>query len=159
MDDRHTVKRDGVLRRAVRSVKVEVTAGPDQGASVASEADAALGVGGSPDNALVLTDPTVSRYHLELRATPTGVRVEDLGSLNGTWLGDVRVETATVRAGTELRVGDSVLRVLDGATVETEEEAPPAIAGMVAVSEQMRQWITSRLLARNSSCSRRARHP
>ena len=47
-----------------------------------------LTIGRSPDNALPLSDdPKVSRHHAELRLTPEGTVLTDLGSANGTIVG------------------------------------------------------------------------
>ncbi|HUJ62959.1 MAG TPA: sigma 54-interacting transcriptional regulator [Kofleriaceae bacterium] len=106
--------------RLVHKLRVVVEAGPDAGKACAPD-DGALAIGTSEDNALVLADPAVSRYHLELRRTPDGVQITDLGSRNGTWLGGARIERAIVPAGTRLRIGDTALAVEDaGSSV-----APP----------------------------------
>ena len=82
--------------RVVHRVRIRVETGPDAGTECAPDDVSTLTVGTSPDNTLVLTDPTVSRYHLELRHTPAGVAVEDLGSRNGTFAGQLRVERAVL---------------------------------------------------------------
>ena len=82
------------------------------------DAGAKAAVGTSEDSDLRLSDPTVSRYHLELWAVDDGVHVRDLRSSNGTWIGAVRVAECVVPAGTELRVGDSVVCVDDGGAGE-----------------------------------------
>lgn len=46
----------------------------------------------------------VSRRHAELRVTPDGVMVEDLGSSNGTYVNDRRVTRQIMKAGDELRL-------------------------------------------------------
>ena len=99
-----------------------------------------MSVGSAADNALVLTDRTVSRYHVEIEARDDGLHVSDLGSLNGTFVGELKIERARVAPGTELRLGDTVLRLAEvGAAAEPERaSAVPAIPGMVAVSASMR---------------------
>jgi DNA-binding NtrC family response regulator len=106
--------------RVARKLRVRVEAGPDAGAICEPAADdaARLAIGTSADNALVLADPTVSRYHLELAREPDGLHVIDLGSRNGTWVGGVRIERAVVPAGTTLRLGDTTL-VVDDAGAQT----------------------------------------
>jgi transcriptional regulator with GAF, ATPase, and Fis domain len=107
--------------RLVHKLRVAVNAGVDAGASCAPDDGSRLAIGTSEDNALVLSDPAVSRYHLELLRTPAGVEVIDLGSRNGTWVGGVRISRAIVPAGTQLRLGDTTMTVEDaGSTV-----APP----------------------------------
>ena len=48
-------------------------------------------VGTHADNDLVLTDATVSRYHLEIRVRRDGIEIRDLDTTNGTKHGGARV--------------------------------------------------------------------
>lgn len=52
---------------------------------------------------LQIISDEISRRHAELRPTPDGVVVEDLGSANGTYINDRRITRETLRAGDELR--------------------------------------------------------
>ena len=119
--------------RVVHQLRVVGDAGSAEGDT--------LSIGTADDNALVLRDPAVSRYHLELRRTPAGVQVVDLGSRNGTWLGGARIERALVPAGTQLRIGDTTLAVEDAG----QSLAPPAptdlprSADLVGDSEAIRE--------------------
>lgn len=61
----------------------EVVAGPDVGATVTA-VDDRLPIGTATGNRLVLTDPAVSRFHIELAPAAHGVGVVDHGSTNGT---------------------------------------------------------------------------
>jgi len=70
-------------------------------------------IGRSARCALTLAHDTVSRRHAELRRTPDGWEVRDLGSLNGTRVNGWRVMSAPVGPGDELRLGDVVV-VLEG---------------------------------------------
>jgi transcriptional regulator with GAF, ATPase, and Fis domain len=69
-------------------------------------------IGGDDDNDIVLDDRTVSRRHCELIRTAQGVRVVDLRSKNGTWVGGLRVDQATVGVGTVLKVGGVEIALL-----------------------------------------------
>ena len=82
MSQEHTL-RHGFTGLPVRTLKVEVIAGPDQGKTAATDSES-LSIGTASDNQLVLTCPTVSRYHLELRSVAGGIDVVDHGSTNGT---------------------------------------------------------------------------
>jgi DNA-binding NtrC family response regulator len=62
-------------------------------------------IGRDPSCTLVIADPRVSKMHGELVATPRGVRVRDLGSKNGIWAGDVRVEDGYLTDATKLQFG------------------------------------------------------
>ena len=49
----------------VRTLRVEVVQGPDKGLSKTTTSDT-IAIGSAPQNDLILTDDTVSRFHLEL---------------------------------------------------------------------------------------------
>jgi DNA-binding NtrC family response regulator len=127
--------------RLVHKLRVAVIAGADAGATCAPDDGARLAVGTAEDNALVLRDPAVSRYHLELSRTPAGVEVIDLGSRNGTWVGNVRVQRAIVPAGTQIKIGDTTLAVEDaGSALAPPPPADvPRTADLVGDSEGIRE--------------------
>jgi DNA-binding NtrC family response regulator len=133
MDDAPRTRLQPRPVRLVHRLRISVDEGPDTGATCAPDDGASIAIGSSADNALALTDPTVSRYHLELRRTAAGVAIVDLGSRNGTWVGGVRIERAVVPAGTRLRLGDTTIVVDDaGSTVApppTEVPRPPDLVG------------------------------
>jgi FHA domain-containing protein/uncharacterized protein DUF1707 len=63
-------------------------------------------VGRSRGCDVVMTEPTVSRHHLELRAVDGAWLAVDLASCNGTWLLGRRISRARVAPGDELMLGD-----------------------------------------------------
>src|SRR2546430_2126598 len=75
MDDQPGTRLKPRPVRVVHKLRATVKSGPDAGATCTPDDDAPLTIGTSADNALVLTDPAVSHYHVELRA---GVAVADL---------------------------------------------------------------------------------
>lgn len=62
-----------------------------------------LGRGNDAD--ITVDDPSVSRRHLELRITPTGVIATDLGSSNGTFVEGHRIDAATLVDGNQIVIG------------------------------------------------------
>ncbi len=61
-------------------------------------------------NDLVLSDPTVSRLHAAIHATPEGYELEDLGSTNGTFVEGRRITGPTeLRPGQRIRLGSTTL--------------------------------------------------
>jgi DNA-binding NtrC family response regulator len=97
----------------LRSALLEVVSGPDQGASCPMEL-CRVPVGASADNALTLTDPLVSRQHLEFRVHDLGFLVKDLGSTNGTYFRGARIQEALLGLSAEVRIGSTVLRLSRG---------------------------------------------
>jgi pSer/pThr/pTyr-binding forkhead associated (FHA) protein len=61
--------------------------------------------GRHPDSDIFLDDVTVSRRHAQFTRTDDGFTVEDVGSLNGTYLNRERIEKAAVGNGDEVQVG------------------------------------------------------
>jgi hypothetical protein len=62
-------------------------------------------IGRSPDCEIFLDDVTVSRKHAVLHQREDAFVVEDLGSLNGTFLNKHRIESAELANDDELQVG------------------------------------------------------
>jgi FHA domain len=80
-----------------------ITGGADEGRRVECDRDLVIGRG---DADLVVSDAEMSRRHAVLRPVEGGVEVEDLGSLNGTFVNGEQIsgkvtltESATVRIG------------------------------------------------------------
>jgi len=140
----------GVQRIPVRSVSVEVTAGPDAGLRATGDE---LTVGTGEGCGIRLRDPAVSRFHAELRPCPGGLAVIDHGSTNGTFVGPVRIERAIIPPGTALRLGDSVLRVGDAAPVEVELHAGEALGGILGRSPLIRRVMAQIAKAAQSEVS------
>jgi DNA-binding NtrC family response regulator len=115
----------------IRSLRLEVVAGPDAGAKALSSADS-LRVGTAPDNDLVLTDRTVSRYHFDLRRAGDRVLVVDLATTNGTEIGPVLLQDggAAIRPGTIVRAGQTDLRVDDGDVLSLEVHHDESLGGL-----------------------------
>ncbi|MDB4964192.1 MAG: Flagellar regulatory protein FleQ [Myxococcales bacterium] len=126
--------------RLVHRLRISVEDGPDRGTQCAPDDGASIAIGTSSDNALVLTDPTVSRYHLELRRAAGGLQITDLGSRNGTWVGPVRIERAVVPAGTRLKLGDTMIAVDDaGSGIAPPLTDAPRPSDLVGDSDGIRE--------------------
>lgn len=68
-------------------------------------ADGETKVGRSEDSDLFLGDVSVSRKHALFTVAGDALRVEDLGSLNGTYLNGNRVEESSLAPGDEVWIG------------------------------------------------------
>ncbi len=66
-------------------------------------------VGRSPESNIFLDDVTVSRQHAEIfrreQQAGKGFRIRDAGSLNGTYVNRVRVDSVDLRNGDEIQIG------------------------------------------------------
>src|SRR5688572_22314677 len=68
-------------------------------------------VGSSPECEVVLPDRRVSRRHCSLALGEDGLVLTDLGSKNGTFIGDVAIREARIVPGTLVAVGGARLSV------------------------------------------------
>jgi len=87
-----------------RMYRLRVVSGPDQGKEHTLDEGTTM-VGTHTDNDLVLTDATVSRYHLEIRVRRDGIEVRDLETTNGTKHGGARVGQVVLSGAARLRLG------------------------------------------------------
>jgi hypothetical protein len=72
-------------------------------------------IGRSPKSHIFLDDVTVSRNHAEIRVGPGGVSLQDLGSLNGTYVNRRRIEVEEPLVdGDELQIGKFRLTYIGG---------------------------------------------
>ncbi|MEP7125495.1 MAG: FHA domain-containing protein, partial [Byssovorax sp.] len=77
---------------AIELPSLEVSVAASQGKElVATLAFAPLVIGSSPECDIVLVDSRASRRHCEIRLTDRGVILRDLGSKNGTIVGDLAI--------------------------------------------------------------------
>ncbi len=72
------------------------------------EVAATLRVGRHPFNELSLSDPGLSRYHCWIMVKDGAPCVEDLASVNGTWVNGERIRARrALKAGDVIRVGST----------------------------------------------------
>ncbi len=117
----------------------------------ASRADLEIGpetqvVGRNEACDLVLDDKKVSAVHMECVATERGVRVRDLGSRNGTHVGDTRIGEVYLTKKSSISCGDTILEFApstpEQVSVSDVAEFGPLVgssAGMRAVFERLRK--------------------
>jgi pSer/pThr/pTyr-binding forkhead associated (FHA) protein len=109
--ERTLPKADGALPAAERRSEhpfLVVNLGPDLERIYALESET-ITVGRDLSNNIVLPDPEVSRWHLELQRQGGGYTVRDLGSTNGTILNGVRLNgTRALTAYDALELGTGV---------------------------------------------------
>ena len=131
----------GATSVAVRGLAVEVLEGPDASVAATSHQQR-LSIGSAETNDLRLADPTVSRFHCELRATSSGIVVRDLGSTNGTWAGAVRIVEGVLAPGAVLTVGRTRVRVGSDRDRSVPVSLSTELAGLVGRSIAMRRLMS-----------------
>lgn len=82
-----------------------VNRGPAAGARFLLDSDEAT-AGRHPDSDVFLDDITVSRHHVRFTRTPEGMKVADVGSLNGTYVNRTLIDgEVLLKAGDEVQIG------------------------------------------------------
>jgi len=103
---------------------------------------ATLTVGRGLSNDIILDDPYVDARHASIAPDESGaLSVRDLGSVNGVLIEGVRTHAAVpVRAGVELKIGRTTLRVRD-----RDEPVPPAfVEASYSIPRSVRWALTVR---------------
>ncbi|MHB8876267.1 MAG: sigma 54-interacting transcriptional regulator [Myxococcaceae bacterium] len=125
-------------RVQVREWTIEVVGGPDKGKKVKT-LDGLIRVGSDPTNDLVLSDPTVSRRHLEVERAAKGLLLKDLGSRNGTWVDGRQTLQAYLEPGDKVTLGKTKLAVKqDAKGTDVELAGGESFGELVGVSDSMR---------------------
>jgi hypothetical protein len=83
-----------------------------------------LTIGRAPDNGLVLADSRASRHHARLYGRRGALVLADLGSTNGSWVNDRRIDEMALGEGDQVRIGDTIL------VVESVDPVEPAEASL-----------------------------
>jgi DNA-binding NtrC family response regulator len=136
MDHEATLRRPAELRRVHRAT-LRVDRGPEQGRVLVVEERSTLAVGTAADNDLVLRDPSVSRYHLELSFDDHGARLRDLGSSNGTWVAGLRVNDAIVPTPCAIELGETRLVLSAEELAVPDLDGAPDLPGIVGESPRL----------------------
>jgi pSer/pThr/pTyr-binding forkhead associated (FHA) protein len=92
-----------------------IRSGGGRAGEVFTVASERMTIGRSPDAEVFLDDVTVSRNHALLVRRRDGLYIDDLGSLNGTYVNRRRIESHKLANGDELQIGKYKLTYLDPA--------------------------------------------
>lgn len=105
---------------------VRVVSGPLARRDVVVELGRELLVGRLPPSQLCLPDEEISPQHCRIFRGASGGRywVEDLGSLNGSWVNGRRVKRAVLREGDEIQIGRTRLLFAVSATARAARSYP-----------------------------------
>jgi pSer/pThr/pTyr-binding forkhead associated (FHA) protein len=88
--------------------QLSVDSGPDAGNNHRA-GDAALRVGRSPDNDLILRDPATSGHHARVERRGQQFWIVDLGSTNGTLVNGEPVQEKELNHGDRVTIGQNAI--------------------------------------------------
>jgi hypothetical protein len=101
----------GALQEQGGAALVVRAGGGREGESVPLQRDRVT-IGRRPESDMFLDDVTVSRDHALVVARADGWHIDDLGSLNGTYVNRGRIDSALLHDGDEVQVGKFKLTFL-----------------------------------------------
>ena len=109
---------------------LRITRGPDQGTLInLSEPPSKLVIGRGEEAGLMLSDPDVSREHIEITRDLDGAVARDLGSKNGLEVNGKRLRERRLRHGDTLRLGET--------SIVYEDPAEQALKGLEGQPDQV----------------------
>lgn len=94
----------------VQKILIEVLDGDDKGFSETFEKPV-VRIGADPLSDIILSDPTVSRMHAEIRRRGEGLELIDLDSTNGTFIDGMEVGSVAISPGAIFQVGRTKMRL------------------------------------------------
>jgi hypothetical protein len=108
----HQVDIEDIVAKAGAALVIRAGGGR-AGESFSLDSDQ-LSIGRSPESGIFLDDVTVSRTHALIVKRGADVYIDDLGSLNGTYVNRQRIESQLLGDGDEIQVGKYKLSFLAG---------------------------------------------
>lgn len=91
-----------------------VTKGPNEGETFLIEKPE-MTIGRDTDSDIFLDDITVSRKHATVALQDGQFILKDVGSLNGTYVNQQRIDEVSIKRGDEIQIGKYRLELLTGA--------------------------------------------
>jgi pSer/pThr/pTyr-binding forkhead associated (FHA) protein len=109
-----TQEREVISQLPRNSAMLIVIAGPNKGSRFLIN-DAETVLGRDPQSEIFLDDVTVSRKHAKIYRVPSGdYAIEDLGSLNGSYVNGTSVTDSRLTVGDEVQIGKFRLTYFTG---------------------------------------------
>ncbi|MCC6872943.1 MAG: sigma 54-dependent Fis family transcriptional regulator [Sandaracinaceae bacterium] len=126
-------------KRRLKRAKLVVVEGPDKGKELVIESER-ITIGRSVICNLALADKAVSGTHFEIVAEERGFLLRDLGSTNGTFVGELLIREVWIKPGTVVRAGQSHVRFdAEKGSVDIELSAQDRFHELIGKSVRMRE--------------------
>src|ERR671915_1284617 len=113
LDETGELKPVDIDEVSAEGATLAIRSGGGRAGEVFGVAGEQMTIGRSPDAEVFLDDVTVSRNHALLVRRRDGLYIDDLGSLNGTYVNRRRIESHKLRNGDEIQIGKYKLSYLE----------------------------------------------
>ena len=113
LDETGELKPVDMEQVAAEGATLAIRSGGGRAGEVFAVGGERMTIGRSPEAEVFLDDVTVSRNHALLVRRRDGLYIDDLGSLNGTYVNRRRIESHRLQNGDELQVGKYKLTYLE----------------------------------------------
>lgn len=97
-----------------------------------------VSIGRSPDNGLVIDNPSVSHYHARVFKEEDRLMLEDFGSLNGTFVNGQRIQMVRLNPGDSVAIGKHTIVVTESRDVDGPNARG---AGSMAATPKMNETV------------------
>jgi len=84
-----------------------------------------ISVGRESDNKIQILRANISRHHAKITNMPSVCQVEDLDSINGTFVDGERIKSTVLKHGSEVRFGDEIFRFEAEGSVGSDDALTP----------------------------------
>lgn len=82
--------------------------------------DGDVRIGRGIENNVILHSDSISRRHAHIEIRDGSYHLVDMHSTNGTYVNDELVQTCQLRRGDQIKIGDTILKFLSGADLESQ---------------------------------------
>ncbi len=130
--------------------KIEIKTKDSSLAALVAFSSEQITIGRQSDNDIVLKDLVASRKHCLIIKTTDSYILKDLGSDNGTWIGQKRVQEENLHLGQFFRIGTTTIRMLP-------DEQDSHLSKNVIVDESESQAVVPLSIESSGSMSRGAK--
>jgi hypothetical protein len=86
--------------------------------------DDEIQIGRELDNALRISDPSISRHHATLRRIAAGYEIQDMGSSNGVLVNGARVQSSPLVDADRITLGQLHMTFVDPRPAQEEADSP-----------------------------------
>lgn len=121
----------------MKSYAMRFISGKYQGGEFPLPANSEIVVGRSSDLDMVLVEDMVSRRHAKIVVNGDQIRIEDMGSTNGTFVNGERIKQASLNDGDRVLIGTSIIKLVTS-------DGPAPAAGAFETSKQLQEMAAQR---------------